>query len=184
MFGQSCAHFRVSTNDSRPTRSQCSLPLPLALGVPAERVDELGIALASHPAAKATTASTAHTRITDNRVIVWKDSWNLARNDGDPQGAQMVSRTGLPHKIPRAAVQLPQIERTLTDRDRGSPQALREQIGRPLAEPSPPLVRRWNSRDIASLHVVDTAEAGSSMYGYGDFDGPAFPAPGGGLCPL
>ena len=33
-----------------------------------------------HPAAKATTASTAHTRITDNRVIVWKDSWNLARN--------------------------------------------------------------------------------------------------------
>ena len=52
----------------------------------------------------------------------------------------MLFRTGLPHKIPRAAVELPQIERTLTDRDRGFPRALREQLERSLAELSPPLV--------------------------------------------
>ena len=52
----------------------------------------------------------------------------------------------------------PGTEPTATNCDCGFPHALWEQIGRPLAEPSPPLVRRWNPWDIAFLPVVDTVE--------------------------
>ena len=55
------------------------------------------------------------------------------------------------------AHELPRIDRNSTSRNQGSTQAPGATRERPLAEPGPPLVRRWNTWDIAFLPVVDTA---------------------------
>ena len=59
-----------------------------------------------------------------------------------------------------SVTELSRIERTSTDRDRGSTQALWEQLERALAEPGPAVGRGWISWNLPSLPVLDTARNG------------------------
>lgn len=52
-------------------------------------------------------------------------------------------------------------------------------MGVPLAEPDPPPGRRWNPWDNPFSFPVDTTGIGPLTVGYGDSDGPSFPAPAG-----
>ena len=51
----------------------------------------------------------------------------------------------------------------------------------PLAAADPTPGRHWNPWEIASIRGVDTAGIGPLTVGYGDSDGPSFPASAGGF---
>ena len=53
-------------------------------------------------------------------------------------------------------------------------------LGVPLAESDPAPGRRWNTWEVAAVAEVETTGIGPLTVGYGDSDGPRFPASAGG----